>query len=541
MKKLPDKLQGFLSKLFDAKWHKKNIILLIILSSALSISMFGENVNARWWVIDDHEIAYFLGSDHTLTLGEIPEKLLNDTEISLYPYSPRFRPVYYIFRLLETWVWGDKPGFWYAFRVLIFAFFVGLFWYLVSQKVGSVIGGFTTFYMASQTYWVDIFGRLGPSECYAAIGLAILGWGVYEIYKSNKTIGWWNLLIGTVVCSGTKENFLFLLLPVAYISWDIFKSGGVNFIKAALAICSCAWMAWIGSVVFISARFYGRDVYSNSVGIRDRLYTLAEVFGRVDVLVLLSICVGLMLLHRSIRMKTLALSNISKNTLAIVIISTFIYISQIFIYDGDWPVGTRYNFPGVLTGPLLLVVLISLFHKLSFKNTHVQIYIGLTLLGVFGAFLLACFQLYNIAWIRSVSKQNVEKTVAFSREMERLAKTGIQNSEHVLIIQADNPVKDYESIFSYSRFLRFYSAENQISFLWAGPKPETYNNAYRASLASDLRDLSFYGKLPLMSAGNEYDFTPYSDVDGSDTECILILLSGQPKKNCMITITGSWP
>ena len=331
MMTLSDKSQAFLNKLFDANWNKKNIIILIFLSSAFAVLMFGENVNAQWWVIDDHEIAYFLGSDHSLNVKEIPEKILNDTEIGLYPYSLRFRPVYYIFRLLEAWTWGDKPGIWYTFRILIFTFFVGFFWYLVSQKVGSVIGGFTTFYMATQTYWVDIIGRLGPSECYSAMGLAIFGWGVHEIYKSNKTIGWWYLFVGTVICSGTKENFLFLLLPVAYICWDNFKSRRLNFIKVTLAISSYTWMVWVGFVVFVSARLYGGDVYSNSVGIWGRFYTLIGVFRRVDVLVLLAICVGLLPLHRSIRMKTPALSDDSKSTLVIVIISTFIYKPDFYL------------------------------------------------------------------------------------------------------------------------------------------------------------------------------------------------------------------
>ena len=78
------------------------------------------------------------------------------------------------------------------------------------------------------------------------------------------------------------------------------------------------------------------------------------------------------------------------------------------------------------------------------------------------------------------------------------------------------------------------------SFLWAGRKPEAYDNEFSASLASDLRDLSFYGKLPPMLAGNDRDFTPYFDVDGSEMECILLVISGESQKECSIIVSSNW-
>ena len=59
-----NKLQRFADMLFGMAWNKNNILLLVFLSGALAVLMFGANVKAQWWVIDDHEIAYFLGSDH---------------------------------------------------------------------------------------------------------------------------------------------------------------------------------------------------------------------------------------------------------------------------------------------------------------------------------------------------------------------------------------------------------------------------------------------------------------------------------------------
>jgi hypothetical protein len=502
--------------------------------------MFGMNVKAQWWVIDDHEIAYFLGSDHRISAGEIPGKLLNDTEVGQYLHVPRFRPVYYVFRLLESWIWGATPGLWYAFRIFIFAAFVGLFWYLISQKVGSIIGGFIALYMAIQTYWVDIISRLGPSEIYAVPGLALFGWGVHVIYKSNKIAGWWCVFAGAVICSGTKENFLFLIVPVLYVVWDFYKNGKLNFVRAALALGACIWMAWIGSTIVIATLSYGGDVYNNSVGLRDRIVILLRLFGRGDVIVLLSICAFLLLLKQLFQAKASAFLEYSKGVMVIASILTLIYISQIFVYNGAWPLGTRYDFPGLLIGPLMLVVLIAFAQKLTTTNGWVRFRTSLILISIFGTFLLGFFQFNHIREIRFLNDRNVERSVTFSKKMEQIANLGIQNSDHALIIQADNPVWDYEPVFSYFRFLKFYGAKNPVAFLWAGRKPETYNNEFNVSLASDLRDLSFYGKLPLLVTGAGQDFTPFSEVDGSETKCILVLISGQPKKNCAIIVAGNW-
>lgn len=535
-----NKLQRFADKLFGMAWNKNNILLLVFLSGALAALMFGANVKAQWWVVDDHEIAYFLGSDHVLSAGEIPERLLNDTEVGQYLQLPRFRPVYYAFRLLESWAWGVRPGLWYAFRIFIFAAFVGLFWYLISQKVGSIIGGFIALYMAIQIYWVDVISRLGPSEIYAVLGLSLFGWGVHIIYKSNKTMGWWCIFAGALICSGAKENFLFLILPVAYIGWDFYKNGKLNFVRAALLFGACVWMVWIGSTIVISTLSYGGDVYNNSVGMRDRVVILLQLFGRIDVIVLLSICVFLLLLRRSFHVKGSSLLESDREVVALAIIFTLIYISQIFIYNGEWPLGTRYDFPGLLVAPLMLVVLIAFAQKITTAIGWVRFRTSLILISVFGTCLLGFLQLNRIREIRFLNNRNVERSVTFSRKMEQIADLGIQNPDHAFIIQADNPVWDYEPIFSYFRFLRFYGAKNRIAFLWAGRKPETYNNEFSISLASDLRDLSFYGKLPLMVAGDEHDFMPFSEVDGSETKCILVLISGQPKKNCPIVVAGNW-
>ncbi len=537
---LPNKLQGFTDKLFGMNWNKNNILILLFLSSFLAAIMFGENIKAQWWVIDDHEIAYFLGSDHVLRGNEIVGNLLHNTEVAHYLHYPRFRPIYYTLRLLESWAWGAKPSLWYAFRIFVFALFVSFFWYLISQKVGIVIGGFISLYMATQIYWVDIIGRLGPSENYAALGLAFFGLGVHIIYKSNKIGGWWYVFIGTMICSGTKENFLFLILPLGYIVWDFYKRRQLNFTRVALSFGACVWMIWIGFAIVVSAVAYGGDVYNNSTGITARLHILFKLFERIDVIVMLSICTLLLFSKQLFHINNPAILEYSKEVAAITLLLTLIFISQIFFYNGEWPAGTRYDFPGLLIWPIMFVVLLSFFQKITLIDGFTQFRTGLILLSTLGVFLLAFSQLNNIREIRIKNNQNVERTISFSKKMEQLVGLGTQNPEYVIIIQTDNPVSDYEPVFSYFRFLRFYGVKNHISFLWAGRKPEAYSNQFRASLARDLHNLSYYGKEPFMVAGSVHDFVPFPEVENSHVGCILVVISGEPGKNCPIVFTGNW-
>jgi len=489
----PSTLQSFADRLFGMNWNKKNIFLLFLLSSVLAILMFGVNIKAQWWVIDDHEIVYFLGSDHVLKVNEIWGKLINNTEVAHYLHYPRFRPIYYTLRLLESWAWGAHPALWYAFRIFIFALFVSFFWYLISQSAGSVIGGFIALYMATQMYWLDIISRLGPSESYAALGLVLFGLGTFIIYRSNKIAGWWCILLGTIICAGSKENFLFLILPLGHIVWDFYRRRQLNLTRIALSLGACAWILWIGFVVVVSARAYGGDVYNNSVGIIARLHILIKLLERFDVIVLLFICVLLLFAKQIFRIKDLAILEYAKETTIITVVLTLIYVSQIFFYNGAWPTGTRYDFPGLLIWPIVFAVLLSFFYKITLTDSLSKFRTSLILLSALGAFLLACSQLNNIREIRIKNDQNVDKTAAFSMKMEQLASLGTQHPGYVIIFQTDNPVSDYEPVFSYFWFLRFYGTQNPISFLWAGRKPEAYSNQFKAALARNLRDLSVYG------------------------------------------------
>ena len=529
------------NKVFDLSWNRSNIWILFLSSAAIAVFLLGANIKAQWWVIDDHEIAYFLGSDKVLRADEIWGRLIRDTEVGQNVQLPRFRPVYYTLRLLECWAWGASPSLWYEFRILIYAFFIGSFWYLISHKVGCVIGGLISLSVAMQTYWADIFSRLGPSEVYTVLGLGVFFWGIYIVYTSNKVTGWWLLFSGVVLCSGSKENFLFLILPFLYIVWDFYKQGKLKSSRVALSLGTLIWMLWIGFMVVSLAISHGGDVYGNSVGIKARILNMVRLAGRVDIIMLLLVCAILLLYSiRLFRLKDIPEKEQDQRNVAAVIILSLIYISQIYFYNGNWPIGNRYDFPGVLVGPLLLSIFIAFLNRKTLTNDHGGFRTSLIVTSVFISSFFALLQIDHVREIVDLTNGNVEHTASFSTEIEQLVKLGMQNPDYVFIVQADHPYKDYEAVFSYFRFLRFYGTQNPITFLWTGLKPKAYHNLLESSLASDLQNLSLFGELPVTVAGNKNDFAPYSEIDGSETGCIMLLLSGEPQKECQVLVVEDW-
>jgi hypothetical protein len=70
-------------------------------------------------MIDDHEIFNFLGPRLHLPLTEIWSTLVAKTEVG--SLQGLFRPGYYVFKLIETSLWGDNVHLWYLARTIGFA------------------------------------------------------------------------------------------------------------------------------------------------------------------------------------------------------------------------------------------------------------------------------------------------------------------------------------------------------------------------------------------------------------------------------------
>jgi len=239
-------------------------------SSAFSFLLIGRQIcQANWGLIDDHVVFHFLGSDLHLPLSEIWSTLLTKTEVGTL--EGRFRPAYYLFTLIETWLWGANVHLWYLTRTIAFAVFLSSVWWIMLRFVGGWLAGVLTASIALLPLWADVWSRLGPSEIYGAacIGLMVFAADFILFSDSARTrnANAIVLALATITLVGLKETFI----PIAGATAVIVVWAGIRkklspllIVILALVILTC-----LGGIVFVVSKQVlaaGTDYYANSLG-----------------------------------------------------------------------------------------------------------------------------------------------------------------------------------------------------------------------------------------------------------------------------------
>ena len=99
-----------------------NFLTVVCLSAVFSFLLTGRQIfEANWSLIDDHETFYFLGPALHLSLSDVWNTFLTKTEIG--SQAVRFRPSYYLIRLVEIAVWGTNVHLWYLRDTIYSQFF----------------------------------------------------------------------------------------------------------------------------------------------------------------------------------------------------------------------------------------------------------------------------------------------------------------------------------------------------------------------------------------------------------------------------------
>ena len=509
-------------------------IFIIFVSSSICYSMLSNSLGSQWSLIDDHEIAYYLGGDQKITPSQAWYIYTHDTEIGKYGVYGRFRPAYHAFRLSESLVWNDELIFWYETNILIFTLFIFTLWYLLAEVIGLGIAGLVSVYVATSLYWLDVFARLGPSESYVVLGMTLAGAGMYLLYFSKfHGWGWFFLNLGLLICTGSKENCFPFLLPFGLIAWDQMKKGRINLFGRVLLGITCVWNTWILSAVFLAFSKTGKDVYQSSFF--DKALSLLTLVNRLDVFILLVFCLfffGIWVIYRK---NWLDVSTPAYLAGGISIFLLLLYVTQCFIYTGDFPNGDRYDVPGLLVWPILFAVVLWFSQQLPVLKNN-RLYKSIFLAIVF--FISAMFTLpdfnNNIQAARKESMKHVRAERKVTRDLEKLASSANLRSDYAIIFQANHASEDYESIFSYNQFLRYYGVNNSMSILWAGDDiSET--DIFLYSLFHNLTVISEYGADALPDIPLKGDFVALPSLEPYGQKCILVVFEpAVPAKDCLI-------
>ena len=526
-----DSLIKKISGLKTHSFFKNKKIILLLFSIIFSSLLLRHNINAKWSIIDDHEIAYFLGSDKKITLSEFP-KIISKTEAGNFGNSVRFRPSYYLLRITEASMWKDNPQLWYIARFVILALFLFSVSYITSSYYGAIPAMIFCLYVMTGSYWADIWTRLGPAEIYVALGISLYLLGLIEIVGKNtkSTIPWFLFLIGGLIAIGSKENMVILVLPSLYVIIDKFAQHKLNW-KLIFPISLILYALFIATGVILAISKAGTDIYSNEISTKG-LFSLVipSILRTIRDLRVIEILLGgaVILLPTFTVFKNISLLRFVNTQIKSFILLAFLfltYFSQFIFYSNVWPTSVRYDFPGILAKQLFWLVSLYLLSKIF------QVFFGqkskskiIILYTIFFGLLLMFTINHGYHSLIKASKTNTTKTEIFTNDLLSISQIVKGHSDYPLIFSSNNPW-DYEPIFSLERYVRFMGITNPIVLDYMD---NNYTN--RKGLEKDLSlDLIKISKNGSSQFGSNYSI--------NRTNCILILLPGAKNADaCVLSV-----
>jgi hypothetical protein len=503
--------------------QKLKMAFIALGSIFFSFYLWGENLKAKWGVVDDHEIISFLGPSGSMSLARFP-KLLMATEFSRPGISQRYRPSYYLLRLGETFFWGDSPFLWYSCRLLLFAVTVMILWWLFSKYVGLFAGMLLTMYIFTFHYWADIWTRLGPAETYAVFGTALYVAGfvrALEVIREGENLSrrwsldWLLMLLGAIVAMGSKENFVILLVPTVVLLVILWKKRRLDITSMTASAVIGGFGVFISAAVSIALSKTHKDIYANSVEPVGRLELLFQGMGNVFsngyflaaliAIVASTAAVYLYLKQQGDRDRYLLLNRAVAKYFSASAVILFVYISQYAFYSGKWPADNRYDFPGGLCLPIFILVTAILLRDIGNVFTG-SAYWRRCVSGLFS--LLLCVLIIGRGYdpLRADSRVNSEKTQIFSNGMVKVAEI-LRNDPNSILLFVSSSAWDYEQVYSTALFLQNYGVTNPF-YLYIYQHPKYATTGFEESLASQLLSLSRSGE-------KNKNFYPMGALDGT--------------------------
>jgi hypothetical protein len=515
---------------------------ILFFSFLLVYYLFGANLNAKWWFIDDHEIMMFLGEDMNLKVGEIPKTLLEKTEVGDFGSYERFRPSYYTLRLIETSIWGNNPGIWYLSRIIILTLFLSILWYLVWQYTDFTKGFLFILLILSASYWTDVISRLGPAETYCVLGLGLYLLGLYFEYRrcssskkeKDKTYIY-NLIlitIGAVIAIGSKENFIVLLFPTALLVLYAIYKRKMNVGLLLSTIIMVSYGAFVMSSVLIALSKTNTDIYGSNIQTKELiLMTLRYIPYVLDLfwikwVIILTTISSLIIFKIKGRVKLKAYGNKLIVFYSSLIFLLGLYLSQYFFYKGAWSTGMRYDFPGMLYYPFYLLSLYLLIrYTLEILEVKKIIQEQIYMLIIVLTFINVSPIQYR-DYFRAYTEDNVNRTRIYSETIESIVARSKENSNQAIFFESYS-VWDYELLVSVNRFLRAKGVTNEIYINVNNYSLDSFEDMFQKKLSEEILLVSNSGG----SLAGEL-FVEKSGEIQKESGCITLNFSGITEDVC---------
>ena len=340
---------------------------------------FAPMLQADFWALDDHEIVRFLPDGRSrISLSEIPTVLREKTELGKSFASTRYRPTYYLLRISELYFWHVNARAWFMARFVMVLTSLCILGLVATRFLGTIVGTLIIALSLIPAYWGDTWGRTGPAEQYATLGIAVLIWGLSLVRPRYASPGEFRdkaavtlICIGIFLTVGSKELFLPLCaIPALYLAWPALrrKLGVIGIAALAASFCYCAVIA-----VTLYAGIKqngGKTAYGQQLGY-DYLF---KIFGRfLELAAPWLIGFALVMLASFLLISSSSTGFRIRNFILQASLAFFLGLLGllwiVFFYAGAWPTYQySYDFPGMLLVPYA----VGLFYWILDRSLHMR-------------------------------------------------------------------------------------------------------------------------------------------------------------------------
>ncbi len=445
-----------------------------VIGAIFVFALFGENLSANFWFIDDHAI---LDAIRKVNSGGSVFSLLLDSEVGAWGRALRYRPSYYFLHSSEAYIWGDATSKWYLVRLLTFQQLVALTLFFLCTRFGIVLGVAGSIWIFSREMWTDIFSRLGTGEYYIALGLVIGGFGWLMLSGTNRLtqkLGQGLLFLGAVVAAGSKENVAVMIFgALIYLVFSSKYRSKVNWIFGSILMAFCLLIL---TEIVIAVSKTGTDIYGTSVRVSDRLAIFSK-FSDTSAMMISSL--GILLVswveRRNLRERIVSPEWRMASVAFGVMLVNFVF------YNGDWPAGNRYDFPGILVVPLVVAsVLGALNNSFGFCQRNSRRMAA----GVLVVVLL--FALPGFSKLKAGAHNNVVRTARTKATIDTVRRIAGVKTDFPVVLEMSSPSRSYELLYSLRAFLRHSGVTNEVKLRIHYDKNDFVPNSLDFILASQL-------------------------------------------------------
>jgi len=496
---------------------------------------FSELLRGKLGLIDDHEYLSYLGPDRVITWIEFWD-LLGQSEAGNWGVSTRFRPGYQFLRILQTKFFLGDASLWYSSRLVLFAFALFLIGFAVWISAGkllrsyrlslgkalviqTVVSVWAMLSAVSLNSWSDILTRLGPSEIFVFVGLALMCFGLVAMRSSSKSWIWGATAnVGFILAVSNKENAVLLLVPLMIFILIQIPTDRFPKVNTFMLMLSVFFGAWVASSVVVAVSRTGVDIYNEQRSISIMLQALVgnpltPLVALFAVVVPFFELVLNQLSDRQFQKSSSGLLyNLRTHPISLVAVSILtVYIGEHYFYQNSIVGGVfqpaRYGMVTELTMVLIsLAVIILTLRAFGLLNKGL-LPIGLKTLAAVLAIGLIYSSMGPIfsaaANYPKISQGLVAQKIQQMSVIDSMAQTLAESPDMQVLIFADEPF-DYERVYSLPIFLDFYSGRKVNFYLDTRIPDELKPDAYFQGLANSLDKISLEGGWKISPLG-EFD------------------------------------